>query len=91
MGTLKEHEDTDLKQITAQSFEESLQELDAIVKRMSGGDQSLEKSLQEFERGVKLVRDCQQALKNAELRVERLTQLNENSKTESVNSDSTVK
>ncbi len=88
---MKEREDTDLKQIATPSFEESLQDLDAIVKRMSGGEQSLEESLQEFERGVKLVRECQQALKNAELRVERLTQLNENSKTESVDTDSTVK
>ncbi len=60
-------------EVTEQSFEQVVQELEAIIKRMSSGDQSLETSITEFERGVRLVRECQKMLKDAEQRVEVLT------------------
>ena len=60
-------------EVTEQSFEQVVQELEAIIKRMSSGDQSLETSITEFERGVRLVRECQKILKDAEQRVEVLT------------------
>ncbi len=56
-----------------QSFEEAVQELEAIVQRMSSGDQSLETSISEFERGVTIVRKCQKMLEEAEQRVSLLT------------------
>ena len=61
------------QQITQQTFEEAVQELEAIIQRMSGGEQTLETSITEFERGVKIVRACQKMLKDAEQRVELLT------------------
>jgi exodeoxyribonuclease VII small subunit len=51
-------------------LERSLEELEALVARLEGGDLSLEQALQEFERGVKLTRECQSALKEAEQKVE---------------------
>jgi exodeoxyribonuclease VII small subunit len=57
-------------------FEQSLQELEALVEKMEQGDLSLEESLQHFERGVQLTRACQQALKEAEQKVETLLKKN---------------
>ncbi len=54
------------------SFEDAVQELEAIIQRMSGGTQSLENSIAEFERGIKIVRECQKMLSDAEQRVESL-------------------
>jgi exodeoxyribonuclease VII small subunit len=55
------------------SFEDALQELEAIVDRLERGDLSLEESLKSFERGVALTGVCQRALSDAEQRVEILT------------------
>jgi exodeoxyribonuclease VII small subunit len=55
------------------SFEDALQELEAIVDRLERGDLSLEESLQSFERGVALTAVCQRALSDAEQRVEILS------------------
>lgn len=57
----------------ALSFEDAVQELEAIIQRMSGGTQSLESSITEFERGIQIVRECQKMLSDAEQRVESLT------------------
>ncbi len=54
-------------------FEAALQELEALVDQMEGGDLSLDESLQAFERGVQLTRACQGVLQAAELKVQALT------------------
>lgn len=54
-------------------FEQSLDELEALVQRMEKGDLSLDESLAAYERGVGLYRRCQTALEQAELRVRLLT------------------
>jgi len=51
-------------------LEKSLEELEALVARLEGGDLPLEQALQEFERGVKLTRQCQTALQEAEQKIE---------------------
>jgi exodeoxyribonuclease VII small subunit len=51
-------------------LEKSLEELEALVARLEGGDLPLEQALKEFERGVKLTRQCQAALQEAEQKVE---------------------
>ena len=51
-------------------LEKSLEELEALVTRLEGGDLPLEQALKEFERGVKLTRQCQTALQEAEQKVE---------------------
>ena len=51
-------------------LEKSLEELEALVTRLEGGDLPLEQALKEFEHGVKLTRQCQAALQEAEQKVE---------------------
>jgi exodeoxyribonuclease VII small subunit len=52
-----------------QDFERALDELEALVQRLEGGELSLEDSLGAYERGVALYRQCQGALEQAELRI----------------------
>jgi len=56
------------------SFEEALNELEALVDRLEQGDISLEDSLKSFERGIALTRNCQQALSEAEQKVSILSE-----------------
>lgn len=55
--------------VEAVDFEQSLKELEDIVRKMEQGDLSLESSLAAFEEGVKLTRTCQTALQKAEQKV----------------------
>lgn len=55
------------------TFEQALDELESIVKRLEEGDMPLEESLELFERGVRLSRDCRDRLEKAERRIEMLT------------------
>lgn len=54
----------------AKTFEESLNDLERIVKHLEDGDLPLEESLKLFEEGVKLSRECRERLTNAERRIE---------------------
>lgn len=56
------------------NFEQSLAELETIVKKMETGDLTLEQSLEQFEHGMKLSTLCQEALTQAEQKVEILTE-----------------
>lgn len=58
------------------TFEESMQELEELVKKMEAGDLPLELALQSFERGVQLARHSQQTLKQAEQKVQVLMSQN---------------
>lgn len=68
------------KQDETPDFEQSLQELEAIVAQLEQGDLPLEESLRQFERGIALTRACQQSLKAAEQKVQIL--IEENGKTD---------
>ncbi len=52
------------------TFEESLNELERIVKQLENGDLPLEESLKLFEEGVMLSRSCRERLTVAERRIE---------------------
>jgi exodeoxyribonuclease VII small subunit len=52
------------------SFEDSLQELEALVERMEQGQLPLDDALKAFERGVQLSRICRNALQEAEQKVQ---------------------
>jgi len=58
------------------SFEEALQELERIVKRIDNGQETLESSLKSFERGSILRDHCMNKLENAKLKIEQITKLN---------------
>jgi len=53
----------------AQSFEQALAELEALVAKMEGGQLTLEESLMAHRRGADLLRYCQNTLENAEQQV----------------------
>ena len=54
------------------TFEQSMSDLDAIVKQMEGGSLSLDDSMKAFERGVGLARECDALLSEAKAKVEKL-------------------
>lgn len=51
------------------SFEQSLQELEAIVSKLEGGKLSLSDSLEQYEQGAKHLKACYQLLSEAEQRI----------------------
>ena len=54
------------------SFEEALQELEQIVKRLEGGTGKLDDAIQSYERGSLLKRHCEAKLREAEARVDKI-------------------
>lgn len=74
------------KKQTGFDFEQALEDLEALVSSMEGGELGLEDSLQAFEKGIKLTRECQAALKRAEQKVQVL--INENGDTEDLEVES---
>ena len=63
------------------TFEDSMLELEQIVKKLEKGDTTLDESLSLFEKGVKLSKDCQNMLDKAEKKVSVLLK-NENGEIE---------
>ena len=55
------------------NFEEAMERLGEIVKRLEDGDVPLEESMRLYEEGMKLGSLCRRILKEAEQRIERLT------------------
>jgi exodeoxyribonuclease VII small subunit len=58
-------------------FEEALERLEAIVKKMEEGEMTLEESLGAFEEGITLSRFCSKKLDDIERRVEVLLKEND--------------
>ena len=54
------------------SFEQAIEELEAIVRAMEDGKLPLDGALERYQRGVELVRQCQTALSAAEQTVQML-------------------
>ncbi|HRD69266.1 MAG: exodeoxyribonuclease VII small subunit [Legionella sp.] len=67
-------------------FEQSVAELEAIVRQLEKGELTLEESLKQFEKGIGLARTCQDVLNQAEQKIETLTGLSSNTE---FNSDET--
>jgi len=61
--------DKDLKDM---SFEQALEELEAIVEKLERGDAPLEESINIYQRGAQLKAHCEAKLKNAQLKVEKI-------------------
>ena len=58
--------------IVKMSFEEALQELEQIVKRLEGGTGKLDDAIQSYERGTLLKRHCEAKLREAQARVDKI-------------------
>ncbi|GAA3725317.1 exodeoxyribonuclease VII small subunit [Salinicoccus jeotgali] len=55
-----------------ETFEEKMNQLETIVKKLDEEEVSLEESLELYQKGVELTTECDKILKNAELKVETL-------------------
>ncbi|MFA6303259.1 MAG: exodeoxyribonuclease VII small subunit [Legionella sp.] len=58
-------------------FEQTISELEEIVKQLEKGELSLDDSLKQFEKGIGLARQCQDVLNQAEQKIEILTKTQE--------------
>ena len=58
--------------IAAMSFEEALQELEQIVKRLESGSGKLSEAITAYERGALLKRHCEAKLREAQARIDRI-------------------
>jgi exodeoxyribonuclease VII small subunit len=54
------------------SFEQAMDELDRLVRRMESGELSLDDSIAAYRRGAELARYCQARLANAEQEIRQL-------------------
>nr|WP_272874877.1 exodeoxyribonuclease VII small subunit [Roseomonas marmotae] len=61
---------TDPNDVSALSFEDALTELDAIVRKLEGGQAKLEEAIADYERGAALRRHCEARLAEAEQKVQ---------------------
>lgn len=50
-------------------FEESLKELESIVKKLEGGETTLDEMLELFEQGIARTKECNAQLENAEQKI----------------------
>jgi exodeoxyribonuclease VII small subunit len=53
-----------------EKFEDALEKIEDIVKKMEAGDMPLDEALKSFEEGIKLIRFCSAKLDEAQRRVE---------------------
>ena len=55
-----------------EKFEDALEKLEDIVRKMEAGDIPLDEALKSFEEGIKLIRFCSAKLEETQRRVEML-------------------
>jgi exodeoxyribonuclease VII small subunit len=60
------------KPVSDLSFEQALDELDALVRRMEAGDLNLDDAVASYRRGAELARHCQGKLAVAEQEIRKL-------------------
>lgn len=58
------------------SFEESLEQLEVIVKKLESGEVPLDEAINEFNRAMKLAKTCDEKLKSAEDAITKLVDQN---------------
>lgn len=61
------------------SFEDALNELQALVKSLEHGDSKLDDAVIAYQRGVDLKRHCEAKLHEAQLKVEKIVQRSDGS------------
>ena len=70
-----------------ESFEESLERLEALVEQMESGELNLEKMITHFEEGSALVERCSKKLSEVELNLEKLVKRGESLEREPFDSE----
>ena len=61
-----------VKAMAKEKFEDALEKLEDIVRKMEAGDMPLDEALKSFEEGIKLIRFCSAKLDETQRRVEQL-------------------
>lgn len=59
------------------TFEESINSLEKIISQLENGECTLDKSIELFEEGMKHIKDCRNALNTAEMKINSLTDIND--------------
>jgi exodeoxyribonuclease VII small subunit len=54
------------------TFEEALEQLEAVIEAMEAGEVPLDALVEKYEEGGKLLKRCQERLAQAELRIQKL-------------------
>ncbi len=54
------------------SFEESIEQIEAIIDRIERGEQGLERSITDYERGAGLLKVCREILARSEQRIQEI-------------------
>jgi exodeoxyribonuclease VII small subunit len=62
-----------MKENENRNFENSLKELEQIVRQLESGEMDLDESLEKFEQGIKLYKNCRLTLENAEKKIKILS------------------
>ena len=60
--------------VTTLSFEESLRELEGLVRRLEEGRIPLKEAMTSYERGTALRRQCEKLLSEARLKIDQIVQ-----------------
>lgn len=63
---------TAIAPVDSLSFEQAMEELDQLVRRMESGELALDESIAAYRRGAELARYCQGRLANAEQEIRQL-------------------
>lgn len=64
---------TAAKAVDTLSFEDALQELETIVRKLETGEAALEESIESYERGISLKNHCEKKLTNAKAKIEKIS------------------
>ena len=72
LGSADSSKDSSIDSIEPIGFEQALDELDSLVRRMESGQLSLDDSIAAYRRGAELARFCQGKLASAEQEIKRL-------------------
>jgi exodeoxyribonuclease VII small subunit len=70
MGNMPKSNDNTKASEETISFEQALKELEAIVRKLEGGNGDLEASINDYVRGTELKKYCEEKLASARLKVE---------------------
>lgn len=60
------------RDIATMSFEEALDELQALVRTLEKGESKLDEAIQQYERGAALKQHCEAKLREAQAKIEKI-------------------
>lgn len=60
------------RDIATMSFEEALDELQSLVRKLEKGESKLDEAIQQYERGAALKQHCEAKLREAQAKIEKI-------------------